>query len=55
MIDFYLAYAYARGYFDGRETGSEQNPYDHTDAARGAYAAGYERGVTDYCEGLENA
>jgi len=41
-------YAYALGYYDGRVTGNEVNPFPDG-IFRHAYTAGYERGVTDYC------
>ena len=46
------SYAYAVGYFHGRMTGIDKNPYcGETEAEqRYAYTEGYERGVNDYCE-----
>lgn len=45
-----LAYAYAIGYHDGREHGSEINILWFTlDNEKQAYNEGYESGVSDYC------
>lgn len=48
-------YAFARGYFDGRENGNEANPYDQDEQPelRQLYTDGYEWGVSDYCHELE--
>jgi hypothetical protein len=44
------SYAYARGYYDGRDKGVEENPYSgQTQPEKhAAYTEGYERGVSDY-------
>ena len=42
------AYAYARGYYDGRTKGTEDNPFSHPDT-RASYSRGYQTGVADYC------
>ena len=44
-------YAFARGYFDGREKGEESNPFDSETQAKmhQLYRDGYDWGVTDYC------
>lgn len=44
-----MLYAYARGYYDGRVEGVENNPFED-DESRASYSNGYERGVSDYCE-----
>lgn len=46
-----LRYAHARGYYDGRRSGSPNNPYNGETAAEmhAAYKAGYDTGVADYC------
>jgi hypothetical protein len=47
-----LCYAFARGYWDGRSEGVENNPYDggKDDAQmHQAYKYGYDWGVSDYC------
>ena len=41
--------AYCMGYWDGRHTGCEENPYDPADPVRVYYTTGYESGVGDYC------
>jgi hypothetical protein len=43
-------YAYAIGYYAGRSSGTENNPYDPDDSLRPYYTWGYETGVTDYCK-----
>lgn len=45
-----LAYEYARGYFDGRTTGTENAPEYGTESEAFAYRTGYDAGVRDYCE-----
>ena len=44
-------YAYARGYYDGRTFGLEQNPWDSNSNPElyATYRDGYDRGVSDYC------
>ena len=42
-------YAFARGYFDGREKGEESNPFDPDTRMHQSYKDGYEWGVSDYC------
>ena len=42
-------YAFARGYYDGREIGSENCPFE-VDNIRSYYRQGYEVGVHDYCK-----
>lgn len=44
-----IAIAYALGYYDGRAVGVEDSPYGG-DELRHAYSAGYQRGVSAYCE-----
>lgn len=43
--------AFARGYYDGRSIGVENNTYadDAKRPMRWAYGQGYQAGVTDYC------
>jgi ribosome modulation factor len=41
-------YAYARGYYDGRENGVENCPFE-AENLRLHYKQGYEAGVHDYC------
>jgi hypothetical protein len=41
--------AYAKGYWDGRHEGVENNPYDPSDPLRVYYTASYEAGVGDFC------
>ena len=41
--------AYALGYYDGRATGMEQNPFEPEDESRHWYRIGYDAGVSDYC------
>lgn len=48
MHDLEISDANARGYFDGRYEGVENNVFD-APALRVAYTSGYERGVADYC------
>jgi hypothetical protein len=47
-------YAYARGYFDGRANGVENNPYSGDNDVENEehlyYKRGYSDGVTDFCE-----
>ena len=40
--------AYALGYYEGREIGTESNPFDGDDL-RLMYRRGYDAGVADYC------
>jgi hypothetical protein len=44
-----INYAFARGYYDGRNTGSHINPYDreHQKDQYKAYDKGYEWGISD--------
>ena len=51
MKDRSIAYAFARGYYDGRSIGVESNPYDGQSDPQfhSAYRDGYEWGVSDYC------
>lgn len=51
MKDRSQHYAFARGYYDGRLTGNDCNPYDNEThpKMRALYRDGYEWGVTDYC------
>lgn len=54
-------YAFARGYYDARTQGEEQNPYtpeaaalsslpySEIDRLRDLYADGYGWGISDYC------
>jgi hypothetical protein len=46
-----INYAFARGYYDGRNTGSSANPYDNQSQKNQhqAYDLGYEWGVSDFC------
>ena len=46
-----LHYAFARGYFDARSDGVENNPYDSEARAdcHAFYKDGYDWGITDYC------
>lgn len=45
-----ICYAYARGYHDGRNSGTEESASIFTkDTERAAYRAGYDVGVTDFC------
>ena len=46
-----LHYAFARGYFDARSEGVENNPYHPETQAdcRAFYGDGYDWGITDYC------
>lgn len=49
--DYNKAYVYARGYYDGRASGATQTDLDWmTPEEVGIYGAGYDRGVTDYCQ-----
>ena len=49
MVGFYpVAYAYARGYYDGRANGTEDNTFLLPEE-REAYSIGYQTGVADYC------
>ena len=44
-------YAYALGYWQGRNEGTDNMPQWITSAEeRRAWRMGYDRGVTDYCE-----
>lgn len=49
-LNLVLAYEFARGYYDGRNTGCSNPPEFGTDDQVEAYKAGYDAGVTDYCE-----
>lgn len=50
-MDYTLAYVYARGYYDGRTHGYEDSLQEwFVDDEREAYQAGYDKGVSDYCE-----
>ena len=42
-------YAYALGYYHGRNDGVEDNPFDPNDLQRFYYKRGYDRGIVDYC------
>lgn len=43
-------YAFARGYYDARALGNEQNPYtDEQGDLRQLYRDGYDWGIRDYC------
>ena len=42
-------YAFARGYFDGREKGEESNLFDPDTRMHQNYKDGYEWGVSEYC------
>ena len=49
--DYNMAYVYARGYYDGRAEGARNTELDWmTPEEVGIYGAGYDRGITDYCE-----
>lgn len=49
--DFNKAYVFARGYFDGRANGNKETPLDWmTPEEVGIYGAGYDRGISDFCE-----
>ena len=49
--------AYANGALDGYNTGSENNPYcpEEKPEENQAYKAGYQYGVTLYCQDIEGA
>ncbi len=49
IVDEHQLQAYALGYYHGRATGTERNPFDGMDARRGYYTLGYDKGVADYC------
>jgi hypothetical protein len=45
--------AYAFGYYDGRATGCESNPFSGDMVERAYYTWGYEAGVADYCDEID--
>ena len=50
MSDYTEHYAFARGYFDGRQSGIPGNPFDPINEAspHEFYRVGYEFGLSDY-------
>jgi hypothetical protein len=47
-------YAYALGYYDGVVKGVSENPFGHdAQEERYLYSEGYEKGVFDYCQTIE--
>ena len=48
-----IARAYALGYYHGRAKGTQEMPEEYENDKRIAYFWGYDAGVTDYCNELE--